>query len=310
MHGVGFATISSLIAGSKQALSVHDRLRLDSFMIGLQILASGSAANCSVVGDVNSSLLIDIGLGVREMQNRLAATGFESSSIKAAVLTHTHTDHWKPASLNWLAKNGARLWCHAAHVDQISPTTKGLESLLNQGLVSFFQDGTPFRPIPSWTFTPIRVSHDAEPTFGFRFEREASSGRKKGAMAYLADLGTATDSLPWEMLHDLDGLALESNHDPDMLESSNRPHHLIRRIRGNNGHLSNQQCGEAAARLVRQSSGRLKSMVLLHLSRECNTAQLAKDASIKALKGLVDPKHLHVADQHAPTKPVIFTHSC
>jgi phosphoribosyl 1,2-cyclic phosphodiesterase len=176
--------------------------------------------------------------------------------------------------------------------------------------VSFFQDGTPFRPIPSWTFTPIRVSHDAEPTFGFRIEREASSGRKKGAMAYLADLGTATDSLPWDMLHDLDGLALESNHDPDMLESSNRPHHLIRRIRGNNGHLSNQQCGEAAARLVRQSSGRLKSMVLLHLSRECNTAQLAKDASIKALKGLVDPKHLHVADQNAPTKPAIFTQSC
>ena len=80
MHGVGFATISSLIAGSKQALSVHDRLRLDSFMIGLQILASGSAANCSVVGDVNSSLLIDIGLGVSEMQNR----SLEASQLKLA----------------------------------------------------------------------------------------------------------------------------------------------------------------------------------------------------------------------------------
>jgi phosphoribosyl 1,2-cyclic phosphodiesterase len=309
MHGVGFATISSLIAGSKQARSVRGGQGMDSFMVGLQVLASGSAANCSVVGDGNSSLLIDIGLGVREMQTRLTSAGIETSSIKAAVLTHTHTDHWNPASLNWLAKHGARLWCHAAHVDQISPSTKGLQSLLSQGLVSFFHDGTPFRPIPSWTFTPIRVSHDAEPTFGFRFEREAVTARKKVAMAYLADLGTATESLPWDLLHDLDGLALESNHDPDMLESSNRPHHLIRRIRGNSGHLSNQQCGEAAARFAKQSSGRLKSVILLHLSRECNTAQLAGEASSEALKGLVDPRQIGVAVQNAPSKALRFTQS-
>lgn len=277
-------------------------------MVGLQVLASGSVANCSVVVNGNSSLLMDIGLGVREMQLRLAATGIEPCSIKAAVLTHTHGDHWKAASLNWLAKQGARLWCHPAHVDQIPAGTKGMQSLLKQGLVSFFREEAPFRPIPGWTFTPIKVSHDAEPTFGFRFEREAIQARSRTIFAYLADLGTTTDSLPWDLLHDLDGLALESNHDPDMLESSNRPYDLIRRIRGNTGHLSNQQCSEAALQLARQSSGRLKSLVLLHLSRECNTAQLASAASAKALQGLVDTQKLTVADQNTPAKAMIFSH--
>lgn len=261
-------------------------------MIGFQSLASGSKANCMVLGDDSNAVLLDCGLGPRELTARLDSVGQMTGSIRSVVLTHTHTDHWTPASLRWLARNRVRVWCHEAHVDQIT-SRDAIDALTESGLLSHYREGKPFSPMPGWHYLPIPLSHDKEPTFGFRCDHGPWS------MAYLADLGTASD-LPWDSLTGIDFLAIESNHDPEMLRQSGRPHHLITRIAGNSGHLSNGQCAEAARNLAQKSQGRLSSVMLLHLSAECNSTRKALGSTRSALDGLVDPTRVLVAHQDEP----------
>lgn len=266
-------------------------------MIGFQALASGSKANCMIIGDENNGTLIDLGLGQRNLNARLDRVGRSPGSFRSAVLTHTHGDHWNPASLMWLAKHGIRLWCHEAHADQITPSAPGFDKLAKMGLLSFYTEDRSFQPMPGWIFHPIPVSHDSEPTFGFRCDHDSWS------MAYLADLGT-TAGLPWGDLTSLDFLAIESNHDPEMLRQSSRPYHLINRIAGNDGHLSNHQCAETALHLVRKSGGRLSSILLLHLSSECNSLHLALESTRSALNGIIEASRVSVAPQDRPSTEI------
>ena len=71
----------------------------------------------------------------------------------------------------------------------------------------------------------------------------------------------------------MDTLVVETNHDERMLqEDSRRPWSVKQRILSRHGHLSN----DAAAKLVASIAGhRLRRVVLGHLSRDCNRADLA-----------------------------------
>ena len=77
-----------------------------------------------------------------------------------------------------------------------------------------------------------------------------------------------------------------------MLEASARPPSLVQRIRGRNGHLSNDQAAELLAAVA--GSG-LRHVVPMHLSAECNDPSLAVAAARDALRaagldpGLVRP---------------------
>lgn len=263
-------------------------------MIRFQALASGSKANCMIIGDETYGTLLDLGLGVRGLNARLDLVGWDPENFRSAVLTHTHGDHWNPSSLMWLAKHGIRLWCHEAHAGHISAQATGFNKLKSMGLLSYYREGRTFEPMPGWKFHPIPLSHDSEPTFGFRCDHASWS------MAYLADLGTTID-LPLQDLGSLDFLAIESNHDPEMLRQSNRPYHLINRIAGNYGHLSNEQCAETVRQLLKKSSGRLESVLLLHLSNECNSPQIALGSTRLALHGMMESSRVFVAPQDSPS---------
>ena len=69
-------------------------------------------------------------------------------------------------------------------------------------------------------------------------------------------------------------IVIESNHDPDMLERSARPEWLKRRIR-ERGHLSNAQCAQLLTAVLRRSTVLPTTVVLAHISQECNTNSLA-----------------------------------
>ena len=69
-----------------------------------------------------------------------------------------------------------------------------------------------------------------------------------------------------------DFIFLESNHDVEMLKSSQRPYNIKQRILGNKGHLSNEVSAEFSLSLAKQG---LKRIMLGHLSGEANTPELA-----------------------------------
>ncbi len=145
---------------------------------------------------------------------------------------------------------------------------------------------------------PIR--HDGGATFGFRLEGRPNLFGHAASIGYVADLGTWDRTLA-EGLANVDLLAVEFNHDVAMEHCSGRSPSLIARVLGDHGHLSNAQAADlVCAVLQRSEAGRLRHLVQLHLSRDCNRASLARETARAALALLQTDAAVHTAMQHEP----------
>ena len=92
---------------------------------------------------------------------------------------------------------------------------------------------------------------------------------------------------------------LEANHDPVLLQTSDRPLSLKQRIAGRCGHLSNDQTAEA---LLEARPSHLSTLLLAHLSQQCNADYLALEAARAALAEIGMPNiTLAVLSQDAPS---------
>ena len=91
---------------------------------------------------------------------------------------------------------------------------------------------------------------------------------------------------------------MEFNHDVAMEYASGRSPRLIHRVLGDEGHLSNAQgAGLVRAVLARSETGRVRHLVQLHLSRECNRPALAREAARAVLDELAARIDVHTAPQ-------------
>ena len=94
---------------------------------------------------------------------------------------------------------------------------------------------------------------------------------------------------------------MEFNHDLAMELASGRSPRLIDRVLGDEGHLSNTQ-GAALVRAVlgRSEIGRVRHLVQLHLSRQCNRPYLAREAANAILDDFTFRVEVHTARQDEP----------
>src|SRR5947209_1865236 len=95
------------------------------------VLASGSAGNASLLEADGCGVLIDAGLGPRQLATRFAAVGASWQRIRAVVLTHTHSDHWNDRTLATLQRYRIPLYCHAGHhatLASYAPSFAGLRA--------------------------------------------------------------------------------------------------------------------------------------------------------------------------------------
>src|SRR4051812_17981350 len=76
-------------------------------------------------------------------------------------------------------------------------------------------------------------------------------------------------------MYGVDLLALEFNHDERMQRESGRHPSLIERVMGRGGHLSNRQAADVFRRVLESGHPAPKALVQIHLSRQCNRAELA-----------------------------------
>lgn len=264
------------------------------------VLASGSSGNASLVQCAGFGVLIDVGLGPRQISGRLAQVGLSWSAVQAVLLTHAHSDHWKETSLLHLHRYKVPLWCHAGHHTVLRTYSDGFLALHAAGLVRSFEANEDFELAPQVRCRALPVRHDGGATFGFRLESYGDLFGHGGALGYVADLGSWDDELAAQ-LADVDLLAVEFNHDVAMQQASGRAPRLIRRILGDDGHLSNVQAAALVrAVLQRSSAGRLRHLVQLHLSRDCNRPILARAAARTLLDELSLAIGLHTAEQNAP----------
>jgi phosphoribosyl 1,2-cyclic phosphodiesterase len=240
-------------------------------------LGCGSKGNAWVVRTHDAHILVDCGFGPRETGRRLQRLGLDAERIDAILITHEHSDHGRGAAR---FSEKARCPVYLSHGSRALLEAQGESPAASREITAqeSFQ-------IKDMHITPYTVPHDAREPLQFRFHDGDRS------FALLTDAGHATPNMQ-AMLADCDGIALECNHDVEMLRNGHYPAALKRRILGPWGHLDNDS---AAGLLAKAAGPRLKHVAAAHLSEHNNTPDLARNALASALN--CTPDWIDVADQ-------------
>ncbi|MCR5022835.1 MAG: MBL fold metallo-hydrolase [Lachnospiraceae bacterium] len=226
-------------------------------------IASGSSGNCIYVGYEGTNLLIDAGISGKRIEAGLNMIGLKTSDIDGILITHEHADHI--AGLKVVSnKYKVPVYATGGTINEILNGKKKID--IDPGLFREVKADQEFT-VKDMLINPIRISHDAAEPVCYRFY-----GNDSDSAAVCTDLGTYDDYI-LDNLEGVSALLLEANHDIKMLEAGPYPYFLKKRILGEKGHLSNDSAGELLTHLM--ASGKLKTVLLGHLSKENNYAALA-----------------------------------
>ncbi|MGO8931145.1 MAG: MBL fold metallo-hydrolase [Limisphaerales bacterium] len=253
--------------------------------VRLTILGSGSAGNCAYLETDETRVLIDAGLSLRQIRQRLATIGRAPEKLTGILVTHDHSDHVQ--SLPMLnEKLRIPVYCNR-------PTQEAVEYQLKTRLTCrLFTTGESFE-VGDITVDTFMVPHDAQDPVGFLLRTSA------GNIGFLTDLGHAP-RLVLERVRPAHVLVLEANHDVKMLQDCpRRPWSLKQRILGRHGHLSNEAAADAAEQIM---SAELRHLYLGHLSRECNRPELAH--------GVVNDRLQKIGATHVRLELTSQAHPC
>jgi phosphoribosyl 1,2-cyclic phosphodiesterase len=267
------------------------------------VLASGSGGNATLLEVNGFGLLIDCGLPAKDITNRLAAVGASWDRVHAVVISHTHSDHWNARALSACRSRRIAVYGHQAHFDHMDRATSSLGPLHRAKLTRTYTPGAVLELAPGLTGRAVWVSHDSEPTFGFRFDYHDADGAA-WSVGYAADLGCGSEELV-EAFAGVDVLAIEYNHDERMERASKRPVFLVQRVLGNLGHLSNRQAADLTRAIAARSGPMFPlHLVQLHLSDECNVPYLAESVGRNALADLTPAATVTTAKQDVPSRSI------
>lgn len=229
-------------------------------------LSSSSYANCVIIQDNSTCVLVDCGLRKRDIKPYLNEVGVSPGDIDAILLTHCHSDHIY--GLNYLLEEkNVRVYSTAGVIQQLVRSYCLKKSPRFDILRMSHEER-----IGTISLVPFGLSHDVE-TIGFIF----SDGSEK--LGFLTDTGFVSENCI-KAFKSLDYIYIESNHDTEMYKYSSKPAHVIRRNLGPTGHLSNEQCG-----LALQSMGldKCRLVVLGHLSEDDNEPRRALNSARRFL---------------------------
>ncbi len=235
-------------------------------MLRFKNLGSGSTGNATLVqasGVRTTRLLVDCGLGLKQLALRLAeAVSSEATPVDAIFITHEHSDHIG-CTRQFAQRHRIPVWMSRG-------TYEALGSPDLDGLLNIAADGQAI-DLGELQFTPFTVPHDArEP-----LQLTCTDGNAK--LGVLTDLGHATPHV-LAQLAGCHALLLECNHDPDLLANSSYPEFLKKRVGGRYGHLSNAAAAEISSALAHAG---LKHVVAAHLSAQNNSPSLAIEALLR-----------------------------
>ncbi len=247
--------------------------------VHVRVLGSSSSGNCTVVWNERSALLIDCGFSPRYIVRHLKELHLSFRSLDAVLITHTHGDHVHAASLRKFCDEGVPI----VSPDSVLRVLAGRFPILGGSGVrsgrELLSEGAELGP---FAVTAFPVPHDAQGgCYGYRIV--AGEGEARRTVTLATDLGFVEETLLRQFAGS-DALVIESNHDLGMLERSGRPAWLKDRIRSI-GHLSNEQCAGFVLRTMTEAPAPPRAVVLAHISRQCNTRDLAVACTANAVRG-------------------------
>lgn len=238
-------------------------------------LGSGSRGNATLIEKNNTRILIDCGFGVKDTKARLERLGLSLEDLDGILVTHEHGDHI--GGVGRVARAcGVAVYCsHGTHL------TGRLGKVPDLRLISSHKRFA----IGDLEIEPVPVPHDAKEPIQY----VVGDGAMR--LGVLTDLGSITAHIR-QCYARCDGLILEANHDPVMLQQGSYPLKLKRRVGGAYGHLSNGQAQSLLRELVHD---KLQHVIAAHISDKNNTDLLAQQSLAEALGCCAD--EIPVIDQ-------------
>jgi phosphoribosyl 1,2-cyclic phosphodiesterase len=230
-----------------------------------RVLGSGSDGNATLVEGGGARVLLDAGLGPRQLVERLQSAGVDPAGLDALLVSHEHGDHARGAAAF------SRKWGVPIVATAGTFAGAGFDPEALPSLVALEPGET--RLVSRLSVRAVAVPHDAARPVAFVVSDGAVS------LGHATDLGHLSRGLV-DAFRGCDAILVESNYDPAMLRDGPYPWSLKERILGPFGHLSNAD----VARLLEKGLGeRCRHVVLAHLSRKNNHAELARMAAEEAL---------------------------
>lgn len=238
-------------------------------------LNSGSNGNCYYVGNETEAILVDAGISCREIEKRMNHLNLKIEKVKAVFVSHEHADHIK--GLPVLIKK------YHLPVYITSATMRHGHLDFESHLVKTFIAHEPVR-IGKLSITAFPKFHDASDPYSFMISCDTI------CVGVFTDIGRPCQHLInyFKQCH---AAFLEANYDEEMLDKGSYPIYLKNRIRGGNGHLSNQQALEL---FVDHRPQFMTHLLLAHLSKNNNNPELVYNlfnAHTKKVKVIVASRY-------------------
>ncbi|CAM4316529.1 MBL fold metallo-hydrolase [Lacicoccus alkaliphilus] len=256
----------------------------------MSVLASGSSGNSTYVETEKGSLLIDVGLTCKRIEEGLGQIGTSLKNIDGILITHEHSDHIK--GLKVIAKRyDIPIFANDQTWQQLD--RKNIEVPSEQ---KFHFNPLETKEIVGMDVQSFHVSHDAiDPQF-YTFMKD---GKK---LSVITDTGYVSDQMKG-IIKESDCFIFESNHDVDMLRMGRYPWVTKQRILSDVGHVSNEDAAHAMKDVI---TDKTKRIYLSHLSLDNNIKELAK-MSVEQILSQYDIDtdneiQLHHTDKNTPTE--------
>lgn len=230
-------------------------------------LGSGSSGNSIAVQHSDgTTILVDCGLPINKLEKRMHEVGWRMHGVHSVLISHGHVDHNKSAELlkkRWEIPNCI---------------------LLPNG----------WCPRGPFIVRSFPVPHDAEVAVGYRIQE----GER--VLTTIIDAGCITPVMV-EAMQGAHVIAIECNHDEDLLANGSYKPEQKERIASNTGHLSTQQVSQF---IIDDWDGLAHTICLLHLSEKNNTPELARATAQAALDSRGSSASIVVSGPNSAT-PVI-----
>ena len=253
------------------------------------VLASGSTGNAFYIGTEKEKVLVDAGLSGKQIERLFSEVNLDPKDLTRILVTHEHSDHIKGLGIF------ARRYDLPIYANE--KTWNAMESSL--GKLKLDQKFV-FRTEEIKTFSDLDVesfgvSHDAAEPMFYSFHHE---GKK---VSLVTDLGYVSERIK-KTVEDADAYIFEANHDVSMLRMGRYPWSVKRRILGDSGHVSNEDCALALTDIIGNNT---KRIYLAHLSKDNNMKELARMSVENYLTeqgfALGNGLEIHDTDPQTPT---------
>lgn len=210
--------------------------------MNIEILASGSSGNAYLIGDGQTTLLLDAGISYRELQIK---SGFKMSSVKGCLVTHEHKDHCK--AVKDLVKNGISIYMSKGTKEALGIENHRIKTIASLKDIE----------IGSFIVKSFDVEHDVKEPLGFLIVSKLT----KETLLYFTD----TYYLKYRF-ENINYILGECNYDDESLKDSLANGMNVERAK--RLYKSHMSLENLLVFLQSNDLTKLKKIYLLHLSND------------------------------------------